>query len=344
LRTLVISDLHLGSRLGHDVLRHQDALSHLLAAIDGIERLVLLGDILELLQGRARAAAAIAAPVLREIGRRLGPEREVLVVAGNHDRPLVRRWVRALGPALTPQTLVPPNATPALAALVEWLAPARVSISYPGAWLSERVWATHGHYLDHHLIPVSGYGITRSRLRLSSADAASPAEYELARRPTVGRAAGSLPRPLAVLLDDAAELARAATMPTLKRRLLRPPLSPLTAMLLGFQMQRASIPALLRVVQRLGIDADWVVFGHVHRLGPLAADDSAQWQGPGARPRIANSGSWLYEPLLVHRANAPHPYWPGGAVVHEDGADPQAIGLLDDLDRETLAHRHGEAR
>jgi hypothetical protein len=94
-------------------------------------------------------------------------------------------------------------------------------------------------------------------------------------------------------------------------------------------MRRASIPALARVAHRLGVDADWVIFGHVHRCGPLATDDPAQWQGPGGRPRVANTGSWVYEPLLLHRAAAPHPYWPGGAVLVQDEGDPVAIGLLD---------------
>jgi hypothetical protein len=39
----------------------------------------------------------------------------------------------------------------------------------------------------------------------------------------------------------------------------------------------------------------------------------------------------VYEPLLLHRAAPDHPYWPGGAVHLEDGADPQAIALLRDL-------------
>jgi hypothetical protein len=133
------------------------------------------------------------------------------------------------------------------------------------------------------------------------------------------------------LLDDVAELMRASTMPRLHRTLLKPRIAPLTARLLGTQMQRASIPALARVLGQIGIDADWVVFGHVHRVGPLRGDDLEQWRGPGGRPRFLNSGSWLYEPLLVHRARPPHPYWPGGAVQLEPGADPRAVGLLDEL-------------
>jgi hypothetical protein len=97
-------------------------------------------------------------------------------------------------------------------------------------------------------------------------------------------------------------------------------------------MRRASIPALTRVVHRLGVDADWVVFGHVHRCGPLPSDDSAQWSGPGGRPQVANTGSWVYEPLLLHRAAPPHPYWPGGAILVEDDDDPHAIGLLDAIE------------
>jgi hypothetical protein len=39
----------------------------------------------------------------------------------------------------------------------------------------------------------------------------------------------------------------------------------------------------------------------------------------------------VYEPLLLHRATPPHPYWPGGAVVVDGERDPVAVGLLDDL-------------
>ena len=51
-----------------------------------------------------------------------------------------------------------------------------------------------------------------------------------------------------LLIFVAAELARASTMPRMQRRLLAPRFAPVTAALLGLQMQRASIPALVRVV------------------------------------------------------------------------------------------------
>ena len=46
---------------------------------------------------------------------------------------------------------------------------------------------------------------------------------------------------------------------------------------------------------------------------------------------MLNTGSWVYEPLLLGRATPPHPYWPGGAVILEPGQEPRAVGLLDEL-------------
>jgi UDP-2,3-diacylglucosamine pyrophosphatase LpxH len=342
-RTLVVSDFHLGGRLEHDVLRRTEPLGRLLAALDEVERLVLLGDIVELMEGRASYAMSVAEPVLRAIGARLGESREVVLVPGNHDAPLVRAWVRRRGTSLEAASEVPTDATPVLARVASLLAPARVRVSYPGVRLAGGVWATHGHYLDRHLLPESAFGIARGLLGRLPRDEALPIEYEGLRRPSLTRTSRWLPRPLAGLLDDAAELIRASTMPVVHRRLLHRRLAPLTSMLLGLQMRRASIPALARVVRRLGVDADWVVFGHVHRLGPLAPDDPAIWRGPGGAPRVLNTGSWLYEPLLVHRARPPHPYWPGGAVLLEPSADPRAVSLLDDVRAEAL-HRGAHDR
>jgi hypothetical protein len=118
-------------------------------------------------------------------------------------------------------------------------------------------------------------------------------------------------------------------MPLGPHRLLHPGMARITARVLGTQMRRASIPALSHVVGRLGVEAEWVLFGHVHRLGPLAGDVEKRWCGPRGRPRLVNTGSWVYEPLLVHNALAPHPYWPGGAAILQDGQPPRAVGLLD---------------
>jgi calcineurin-like phosphoesterase family protein len=336
--TFVISDLHLGSRLGRDVLRRPEALEALLDALDGVERLVLLGDVVELLEGRPREAMDVAEPVLRALGARLGSAAEVIVVPGNHDAGFVRPWVRGRDGSLGVETPIPRDATPALFRLTSWLEPARVRVSYPGVWLADRVWATHGHYLDRHLLPEAAYGVARGLLGRLPRDGATPADYEGGPSATRVEALLTrwLPRPLAELMDELAELLRAATMPGSPRHVLGRRLAPFAQRALGAQMRRASIPALARVVHRLGVDADWVVFGHVHRCGPLAGDVLRQWSGPRGVPRIVNTGSWVYEPVLLHRVTAPHPYWPGGAIRMAEGGEPEAVGLLDHLDGAAL--------
>lgn len=335
MRTLVVSDLHLGSRLRHDVLRLPAALDALLAAVSEADRLVLLGDLVELAEGRPREALAVAEPVIRALGSCLGPSGEAIVVPGNHDARLVRPWVRATGRELEIDASVPPSATPALELLTSWLAPAHVRVHYPGVWLTPRVWATHGHYLDRHLLPESVFGIARGLLGRLPRDGAVPFDYEATGGPSLTRLEAALtrwlPRPVAALFDDVVEVARALTMPGIENRRLGRPTAWLASTVLGAQMRRASMPALARVVHRLGVDADWVLFGHVHRCGPLEGESRAAWSGPGGRPQMANSGSWVYEPLLVHRAAPPHPYWPGGALVLDDDSEPRAIGLLDHL-------------
>jgi hypothetical protein len=205
-------------------------------------------------------------------------------------------------------------------------------VHYPGAWLARGVWATHGHYLDRHLLPEAAFGVTRGLLGRVPQPGAAPIDYERAGGPSLTRLEAfvikALPRPLAALAEDVAELIRASTMPA-PRRLLRPGMARFTATVLGAQMRHASLPALSHVVGRLGVDAEWVLFGHVHRLGPLPADLKTRWRGPLGRPYLLNTGSWVYEPLLVHNATAPHPYWPGGAVILEDDRAPRAFGLLD---------------
>jgi UDP-2,3-diacylglucosamine pyrophosphatase LpxH len=339
-QTLVVSDLHLGTRLQRDVLRRAVALDALLEALDRVDRLVLLGDVLELLEGRPRRAMDVAAPVLRAVGGRLGSGREVIVVPGNHDAALVRPWLDAHGGPAAVDEHVPVDAGPMLELVASWLEPARTRVHYPGVWLADGVWATHGHYLDRHLLPEAAFGIARGMLGRLPRDGATPEDYERAGGPSFTRVEGFLsrwlPRPMAAVSDDVAELLRAVTMPAVPRGLLAHRFAPLSAMLLGIQMRRASIPALARVAHRLGVDADWVIFGHVHRCGPLAGDDQRRWRGPGGSPLIANTGSWVYEPLLVHRATPPHPYWPGGAVLLAEDGKPQVLGLLDHLDGAAL--------
>ena len=68
MRTLVVSDLHLGARTGVDLLRRAPVRARLLERLDGVDRLVLLGDTIELRHGPPREALAAAEPALRAIG------------------------------------------------------------------------------------------------------------------------------------------------------------------------------------------------------------------------------------------------------------------------------------
>lgn len=337
-RTLVISDLHLGSRVDRDVLRAPVPRERLLRALADVDRLVLLGDVVELAEARPRDAMAIAEPVLRDIGQAMGPGREIVLLAGNHDRLLLRDWLRAPGRRLPLDGVVPPDASPLLARVVGWLRSggATVDVRYPGVWIDDRIWATHGHYLDRHLLPESAIGVARGLLGRLPRDGAVPMDYEQRSSATTieGPLGRLLPRWLSRRLDDLGSAARRATMAGTRAaagaRADSAWRARLRTRILGLQMLRASIPAFARVVHRLGVDADDVLFGHVHRAGPRTDDDPSQWTGPDGTPRIWNTGSWVHEPLLVHRADTDHVYWPGGALLVQGGVITP-LALLDDV-------------
>jgi hypothetical protein len=156
MRTLLISDLHLGSPSGADMLRDAELRAPLLEAAEGAERVVLLGDVLELRHGPPRVALAAARAFFEDLGRAL-EGRELIIVAGNHDHALIEPWLAARGVQEGPaalgleQLIAPAEASPSLRILSECAAGARVLAAYPGLWVREDVYATHGHYLDCHL-------------------------------------------------------------------------------------------------------------------------------------------------------------------------------------------------
>ena len=91
---------------------------------------------------------------------------------------------------------------------------------------------------------------------------------------------------------------------------------------------------MVEVVRRLGVEADWIVYGHVHRLGPLLGE---HWEPVPGGPQVLNTGSWVYEPLLLDGLDPAHPYWPGGAVLLADGQPPRPVGLLADLSADVFS-------
>ncbi|WP_372789670.1 metallophosphoesterase [Paraconexibacter sp.] len=348
MRTLVISDLHLGSRLERDVLRRPAALEALLHHIERTDRLVLLGDIVEMLEGRPRAAFEDARGVLQAIGQAVGPDREIIVVPGNHDHRLVRRWVRAQAGRGRPVKLasrVPVSSSPVLSSLVRALRPAPVHVHYPGFWLADGVYAHHGHYVDRELLlarsapsspsigrpgPKPPYP-SRGDQRIEDYERGLGASFA-----AIQVALGStLPRGVSAAIDRAASVARTAGMiaaPALDAALPSPVLAPFSAGLLGQQFRRSGLPAMATVAGRLGVDAKTVVFGHLHRAGPLSDDPRGEWTPLRGGPRLLNTGCWVYEPLLLAGAGPGHPYWPGGAVRVDARGRARTVNLLDAVD------------
>lgn len=351
MRTLVISDLHLGSRGGRDVLRRPAALEALVAALRGIDRLVLLGDVVELLEGRTAKALSEAQPVLKRLGEAMAGG-EILVVPGNHDHLLVRAWLRArraedqpLGSA----TQVPRDATESLAEVTAALRPdgGRIRVQYPGAWLGPHVYAHHGHYLDQHLASAPLARIARA----AGEGALGPADaYELGR--TTSFAAASLlvrdlPDGFEEGLDRVGGFARALGKAVLGRdgtpspqaRARNERIAAVGSVWLDRRLERAGLQSLYRVANDLGVlpRARHVLFGHVHRLGPLTAEEAlGPWHPDPDGAWLWNSGSWVHEPLLVGAADTASPFWPGGALLLEDERTPQVLRLLEDVPLERL--------
>jgi hypothetical protein len=157
-RTLIVSDLHLGGLSGVDLLRLPELRAALLEELRGVDRLVLLGDVLELRHGPPHEALLAARPFFEDVGRVLGGDRELIVTAGNHDHLMVCGWLdmRALRePAPEPlgleQRIDPAAASPLLERIAQWASPVRVTVTYPGLWVRPDVYAMHGHFLDRHL-------------------------------------------------------------------------------------------------------------------------------------------------------------------------------------------------
>src|SRR5690349_2049969 len=152
--TLVVSALHLGRAEHSDLLRRPDLQEPLLEALDQVDRLVILGDGLELREAAHRDAVDVAGPFFAAVGRRLGPDKAFHITSGNHDHGLAAGWIDARlqsEPAgfLGLEQHFDAHG-PLARRLVEAARPARLQFAYPGLWLRDDVYAFHGHYADLH--------------------------------------------------------------------------------------------------------------------------------------------------------------------------------------------------
>jgi hypothetical protein len=227
--------------------------------------------------------------------------------------------------------------------MAEWLGP-RTTVAYPGLWLRDDVYATHGHYLDLHVtIPTFerlAAGLT-NRFLGDLGPRATPADYEARLAPVYawidavaewapdGRAAGgagSAARAYRALTGSrrgVRALLLAGAFPLAIGGLNRAGLGPMSADLSGAAMRTSTLRAMHEVLGRLGVGPAHVIFGHSHRTGPLPGDDPLEWG------RLVNCGSWVLETHFMQRPEPDNPYWPGGAVRVEASGPPRLQRLLD---------------
>jgi hypothetical protein len=350
MRTAIVSDLHLGSAGGEDLLRDEAIRRILLEEIGDADRLVLLGDVLELRELRLPRVLEIAQPFFEDLGRAMAGRRVVLV-PGNHDHRLAEPLLEELALAggtlgLEHRALAAGEPTKRIAA---WLGDAELSVAYPGVWIRDDVYATHGHYMDCHMsLPRLECVAAAAVMRAASPppDPAAPADYERILRPiygfSFGLAEGGM-RPGASRPSERAwrafsgrrngGRARKATVKAaygagvpatvwLLNRLFRasfdPDLSPAS-------IARSGIDAATEMARRLRVEAAHTITGHTHRGGPEEQD--SRWALPGGG-QLHNTGSWVFADAFHHPGRPPGPYWPGTVTWVEDEGAPRRVRLL----------------
>lgn len=344
--TVVISDMHLGARPVNDVLRSHLVRARLMPWLARADQVVLLGDALELRQAPIDDALDSARPFFGELGEAVGAGR-VVVVPGNHDHPLLAERVSGQFERAVCEREPGP-----LGRIASWLPRTELVLSYPGYRIRSDVWATHGHYLDCHTtvptIEAMLVALAKRRRGLPAEGPLEVADYERTVAPlyALGYRVAQRARTAAGTPSKRvwALLARAEGRPGLAARVLggvlvpggvaalnRLGFGPFDPEISGPALRHAGLRAMGEVVERLGIEADHVIFGHTHRAGPLDGEDG--WATPGGG-RLHNCGNWIYEPVFLDRSPATSPYWPGGLVVVEDQRPPRVERVLTDLRHE----------
>jgi hypothetical protein len=359
MRTAIVSDFHLGNAFGEDLLRDAALRRTLLDQLAGAERLILLGDVLELRELPLATVLESARPFFEELGEAMSG-RPVVLVPGNHDHrlaePLLERRALA-GEPLGLEHRSSPDGE-AASRIAASLGAAELEIAYPGIWLRDDVYATHGHYMDCHM--------TLPRLECIAAAASLrafgplpertvPADYERILRPvyglTFGLAQGGLARRASRPSERAwrtivgrngkgGRIRRAALRAAVGagvpagiwsiNRLLR---ANFDSQLGSGSISHSGIAAARELARRLDVQAAHTITGHTHRGGP--EEDEAEWELPDGG-RVHNTGSWVFASAFHHPGTPPGPYWPGTITWLEDGGPPRRERLLLERPRDEL--------
>ncbi len=361
MRTLVVSDLHIGARHGRARLDDDAVVDALAVAASRADRLVLLGDVVELRQGPMRDALAAASRVLPRVVAAMGKGREVVLIAGNHDHELFAPWASRRASNWNPPS---PPAPLQLETSVDWRddeplaviagmlsgSGASVRAAYPGVWLRDDVYAMHGHYLDAHTTAPGferlGAGAMSKLLRVPASQMRSPDEYERILAPIYAWMLAISER-AGVEIDGAdgggsSRVLRVLRAGGLRGRSLQVGVSGLAKVLqiagLGelsgdvspLALCRTELRAISTALTNLGVLAEFVIFGHTHRAGPLGVDEEPLWRAPGGA-RLINSGCWVREgaAFMGSQEQSVSPYRPGFAIELGDDGPPRLVNLLD---------------
>lgn len=359
MRSAVISDLHLGTRPGNDLLRIPAMRERLFEAAGEVERLVLLGDLAELREAPVGQALAAVYEFADHVNEAFAG-RQVVITAGNHDHPLVSAWLEGRRLREKPQALpvdscVKAPRSGALGTIVRRMPDCEVFLAYPGLRLRDDVYATHGHYLDLHMaVPTLETIAVSAFARIEGHDAdelSTPDEYEAVLAPIYSLVYSAVQgrreavRPLAsgasVRMwghmhpesDDRVARLRALALrrgliPAVTSLLNAAGLGPFQTEISGPALRQAGIRAMARVVDQLRIDARWVIYGHTHRAGPLPGE--GDWlTATGAR--LVNCGAWTWAPQLASGSEGQGPYWPGGMVIVDEDGPPRLVRVLENV-------------
>ncbi len=359
MRTAIVSDLHLGAASGEDLGRDPGVRRILLEEVGGADRLILLGDALELRELPLAKVLGVARPFFEELGEAMAGRR-VILVPGNHDHRLAEPLLEALaleGGELGLEHRAPP-AGEALGRIDRWLGDAELGVAYPGLWLRDDAYAIHGHYMDCRMsLPrlecIAAAAVMRSMGRLP--DPARPGDYERILRPIYGffsgfTEAGMSPgakrpserawravnggRNSGRVRQAGVRAAVGAALPAgvwLLNRALRAGFDP---DLSATSISRSGIEGAAEMARRLRIEAPHVITGHTHRAGP-GSDEASAWQVPGGG-RLHNTGNWVFADAFHHPGAPPGPYWPGTVTWLEGDDPPRRVNLLAGQTRDEL--------
>ena len=363
MHTAIVSDLHLGSAFGQDVLRKAEIRQALLDEIAAADRVVLLGDVVELRERPLGVALAAAKPFFEDLGETMGDRAQVILVPGNHDHRLAEPLLDELSlsgrRALGLEQRGDPSPGP-VALIDRWLGGPDLELAYPGLWLRDDVYATHGHYMDCHLsLPRAECLAAAAVMRASGPlpDPASPEDYERVLRPLYGFAFGLAQSRASGVARQAGRTSEfawglvsgnddgglgwrvksgtartgAAAAIWGVNRLLRSGFAPDVS---GEAISRSGVAGATEMARRLALDAAHVITGHTHRGGPQEGEQD--WRLPGGG-RLHNTGSWVFASAFHHPGAPPGPYWPGTVTWIEDDGPPRRAQLLGDCSREELA-------